>query len=291
MKRFSGILLITAVLCLTAACGRTTAPDETGQETAVSGNSDSEGDSLNGSAPEEDGSEVSRPASEDPAASLPEENISVIEPVEIEEEPPVDYTPQIRLLAENFDAWSMSSVGWPYTNCAVTDLDGNGRLEVIAYLIYGSGDFTYASIFEVNESCDGIAACTVPGQQDPLYPEFNTDGEPVRVYTGSDGVRHYLFTDIERRGAGLYYYTLMPLSLADGTLTLDMIGTKADERGVVTYTDIAGMSLSEAEYEALPGNYYSGSTESSVTISWMNLEGAEDITALLTESWSGFGEN
>ena len=56
---------------------------------------------------------------------------------------------------------SGTTAAWRY---AVTDLDHNGRMEVIADYIAGSSFLTYSNCFEVNENMDGIASCLTENQ-------------------------------------------------------------------------------------------------------------------------------
>ena len=66
---------------------------------------------------------------------------------------------QIKIIADNAEMWFGIDVNTRYSYC-VTDLDANGRLEVISSGIGGSGCFSMGNIYEVNSSFDGLVKCT-----------------------------------------------------------------------------------------------------------------------------------
>ena len=61
---------------------------------------------------------------------------------------------QIDVIMNNIDTWNLSTdedIYAPY-GYAITDLDQNGRLEIIASSCQGTGIYTYSNYYEVNES-------------------------------------------------------------------------------------------------------------------------------------------
>ena len=60
-----------------------------------------------------------------------------------------DYEAQIKLLAERSEEWNQDDGVLPYYyhQYTVTDLDWNGRLEILAMSTQGTGIFTYGTIY------------------------------------------------------------------------------------------------------------------------------------------------
>lgn len=73
----------------------------------------------------------------------------------------IDFEDQIKLLADSQSQWQQpEEPGTPYYY-AVTDLDRNGRLEILAMSTQGTGVFTYGKIYEVNNSGSALAECSL----------------------------------------------------------------------------------------------------------------------------------
>lgn len=196
-----------------------------------------------------------------------------------------DYESQLQILADNHDKWSTSSLDIPYGWCAVTDLDNNGRLEVISTMISGSGDYTYATICEVNETFDGVDIVPVEGVNDYHLPDFLTSSE-TPMYETNDG-RYYVFVNSERAGEGNYYYSYEPSALIDGTLDVMVLGTECMENEVKSYRDADGNEISYDEYEDIVENTFSGFEEHTAFFCWVSPDDGE-LLDQLAASWAGF---
>ena len=83
------------------------------------------------------------------------------------------YNDQINLIADNADNWKQDvpSGVWGYS---VTDLDQNGRLEIIAASVQGTGFYTYLDIYEVNEEGTGLTKIVDSD-------DYDTDSAPDNV--------------------------------------------------------------------------------------------------------------
>ena len=76
-----------------------------------------------------------------------------------------DLSAQLDLIAAGADTWKhdIDFGQWGYT---AADLDGNGRTEIIAATLQGTGLYTYFNIYEVSE--DGLSLTEVT-QDRPVY--------------------------------------------------------------------------------------------------------------------------
>ena len=65
---------------------------------------------------------------------------------------------QLNLIMNNKNLWYKDTEFEKYSY-AVTDLDKNGRIEIISSVCQGTGIYTYTEIYEVNESMDDLKLC------------------------------------------------------------------------------------------------------------------------------------
>jgi len=184
---------------------------------------------------------------------------------------------QKQFLLDRYEDWRFPEGPEPWFY-AFTDLDHNGRLEVLVASTQGSGIFTYADCREVNAAFDGLDACTADyaGEEFFAWPEIIVEEAPC-YYDSATGLYHYLFTDLTRVGAAQHYETLCDLVLSDGKLGYQPLAsreTQVDEGGThVLCTNAAGNAISEAEYEAWPSTFYAGMGQGSQSFAWTQVGG------------------
>ncbi len=196
----------------------------------------------------------STPAPETPAPALPSES------------------EQRQLLMDHYAEWRFPDGPEPWFY-AFTDLDHNGRLEVLAASTQGSGIFTYVECREVNAAFDGLDHCTADYAEEEFFawPEIIVEEAPC-YYDSASGLYHYLFTDLTRVGAAQHYETLCDLCLSDGKLSYQPLASREtlnDDSGEhITCTDADGNAISEAEYDAWPAKVFAGMEQSSPPFVW-----------------------
>ena len=96
-----------------------------------------------------------------------------LSPEDITEEIKPSYEDQIEIIAQKADEWFGIDVNTSYSYC-VTDLDANGRLEIISSGIGGSGQFSFGNIYEVNSTFDGLDKC---GENGSFHPDITLKDE------------------------------------------------------------------------------------------------------------------
>ena len=143
-------------------------------------------------------------------AGSPSESPSPVTPIPQEE--------QIQILEANRQLWAFHEFyesPWFY---AFTDLDVNGRLEVIAASTQGSGIFTYVNFYEVRADGSGIdnlyhADVEIEGPDD--WPEIVVDSLPC-YYDAAEDRYWYPCEGVTHDGYAHQYYAWQALSLKDG---------------------------------------------------------------------------
>ena len=129
-------LLLALVLALSACAGKqenkSADPAGSGQTNAQSAKPGAEAETGTRS-PEEPGTEPAE------------------DPVRTDPQTPADFGTQAAAVAEQYCDWSDTLEQYMYPTAALTDLDQNGRLELIIASCEGSGLFTYSNFRELDE--------------------------------------------------------------------------------------------------------------------------------------------
>ena len=211
---------------------------------------------------------------------------------EIEEEEDMVYR-QLSLIAQNRQLWleDYESLGY-IVHYAVTDLDQNGRYEIIISGMGGTGLYTTSRIFEVNESLDGITECIT---------DFLEGSEPDLVeevwerYLDENFLPHYVVEDITRNGMYGAFLATMELVMEEGKISTNFLAGKETIAGetqeddyTVIYTDSQGNVISEEEYNNIVADYFAGCEREEKKIGWQDVtelkESTEEIILQLEQS-------
>lgn len=184
-----------------------------------------------------------------------------------------DAEEQIHLITDARDIWDLSEPGMDTVGYMCSDLDGNGRLEILVAESGGTGLHTYTKIYEVNEAKDALIPC---GRS---WPDARSEADimmtnyvPMSV-NGIDGIQWYSFTDEYRDGAE-YGTANLALSLQDGMLhakTITTTHTFYDDAGRphVSYENAAGASISEKAYHKTLENVFAHSETTLISFPWL----------------------
>lgn len=195
---------------------------------------------------------------------------------------------QLQILKNNVGRWNLSDAYTPY-NYAVTDLDGNGYLEIFAAVTQGSGMFTSGTIFEVMPD-RSLRERPLVWQEGTFIPEVIVNS--AEVYT--DPIRrinYYIFSDTVRIGAADSCTTVYGFSLYKGRTLLDRIcGENRSGYNGNVFRNFFGADdaeISEAQYNTAVSEFYSGYSRSEAKFGWFPMSGG-DLLAILRNSFSTF---
>ena len=194
---------------------------------------------------------------------------------------------QLQIMAENKDLWienlEFADELYQY---AVTDLDHNGRYEVIVSNMGGTGHYTYSRFFEMNENYDGLVECETDFVEGDSQPDIVS--KEWKNYIDKDGECHYAVYDLAKNGATEYYENVRDLSLKNGKIQIEPIAFKTTiyngETPTVTCTDANGNTITEEDYERAVDEYFAGVQENITCLGWQNVrELDEDISKAATQ--------
>lgn len=201
-----------------------------------------------------------------------------------EPSPEVSATPamaekaQKKLLMAEYDLWAFKDedcgYSWYYS---FTDLDHNGRMEVVTCTTQGSGVFTTAFIWELSEDYGELEKCSDFTEDNGSFPEICVD--KADCYFDSESGRYwYVFEDLTKNGYAEQYYSICALSLSEGhvdcrTLAAkEIIFTDPEKDPEVSCLDEDGNEISEQEYDEVIEKTFEGFEQSEASFDWTCVE-------------------
>lgn len=229
---------------------------------------------------------------------------------------PIDVDSQIDIIAANYDSIISEYLCEAYTgneepesrpfagtSFAVTDLNHNGRLELIISCVQGSGIYSYTRFYEISEDHSSLERLCVNGEdvQDmagDFLPLANFE-DRVGAYDCymKDGEYYYLVQNYISGGWSNKIYMYHAYSFGNG-VTSDLIG--GCEFSAVLVDDFTTVKLwlygppdvlfkSDEEYFEYMDQYWSGyERQDQCEIQWVELDLDGDFEAGLYESYNGF---
>lgn len=227
--------------------------------------------------------------------------------------PEINYVPgrpdtknQLWILTDTVSIWSEAVSEWEGPGfreggVAVTDLDGNGRLEIVFSWNGGSDNVSWWDIWEVNETFDGIRRCEELETEDwSRNPDIMGQKQPITVYRKPEEERlYYIFDSVERDGISLIYRNRQAVSLHGGGLERTAmayfwIEFGDEDTSEEEYTDSAGNEISKEEYDTIDADWFEGYDRYQAYIGWNMIRrdwtgiSPEERLVILEESWNGF---
>lgn len=218
------------------------------------------------------------------------EKTDISKPEEMIEEPTFDVTQdgsqsmdaQLGIMADNIDMWLQDLDYADDMYCyAVTDMDANGRYELIVAGCGGTGYYTYSQFYEMNESYDGLINCETNFVEGDSQPDVIEDY--ITVFCDEEGVAHYIFNDNLRVGGiPQDWLTTSAVTLQNGKITstpLRRMETLYDgEQGVITYADGAGNEITEEDYKNAVENAFEGFASYTAHFGWQDARELKDLS-------------
>lgn len=182
---------------------------------------------------------------------------------------------QLNLILRKKELWEEEGEGLVY---AVTDLDMDGRLELISASSQGTGIYTYSHIYEVSEDGTDLSLCTRT-----LREEYDSQADIIAPFTPvyknpQTGQISYIFLDLIRDGAAHYCESQWVWELQDQYLAercLALMETKYEDAdtATVTYTsgEFEGIRVTNSEeYMAAADRVFEGWQKGTARFAWFH---------------------
>ena len=185
---------------------------------------------------------------------------------------------QLVLLFTDMGVWNQGSA-WKYS---VTDLDHNGRLEIIAAKNDASDLTTNLRMWEFGTDKKSLAECKVQ-DSNGSFPDVITDSADT-FYTNQSDEWAYFFYDNTLFTGGAKTVKCS-IELKDGELSVTEYAyeiTLADPSGkaIVAHTDLNGIEISAEAYNDAGMEKFAGSMRGSTNFDWFISSEVYDVTRL-----------
>lgn len=191
---------------------------------------------------------------------------------------------QLKVMAKHWDQWlDRENRKKPYLTYAVTDLDQNGRWELIVSADrQGSGKFTVTDYYQINASGDGLEKLRTGYEEGESQVDLVNDLETA-YYDPEKKEYHYITGDFATAGVATgHVKSIEALTLSGGTIRIDSLGYENCERnrqGKETTTYYKMQSGKEKKIEKLDfsrdllgDEAYSGCGKLNTHIAWFQFE-------------------
>ena len=131
---------------------------------------------------------------------------------------------QLQVMLDSYE-WGCPPSGNIRRMFTVTDLDQNGRLELIISRLEGSGQYTYSDYYEVNKELDKLTPCEWLDRTFESEADIMVSSVPV-YYDSNNKMYYYIFHD--RIPDGIHYASenKRAISLANGKLSERILAYK-----------------------------------------------------------------
>lgn len=208
---------------------------------------------------------------------------------------------QIDVIMNNIDTWNLSTdedIYAPY-GYAITDLDQNGRLEIIASSCQGTGIYTYSNYYEVNESLNGLNKIERNVEEGSSEADIMIPTVKVFIDKAANEY-HYIFDDLVKVGAAEYYENKQDIVLKNGKLYEKAIAYKntiyTDSNPNVTLKDANNNEITAEDYEIIENKLFSNLELKLANIEWISTTdidfssvSGDELKDKLAESYKKFG--
>lgn len=198
-----------------------------------------------------------------------------------------DTQTQIKIIVDNIDLWtdSMDYANERY-HYAITDLDNNKRLEIIASNIGGTGFYTYSSFYEIDESFKGLTRCETNFTEGDSQADIAVDSVPA-YYDPKTKIIYYIFDDLTKNGAAEYYENKRALYLDSGQIKETPLAYKStiyiDSSANITYEDVERREINENDYSTIADKVFADLEKKNVSFGWCGFSNPDDLKDMSTE--------
>lgn len=215
---------------------------------------------------------------------------------QVEETKPAEKTldQRVQVIANNINIWKFDKTAYEdqnvrYNYC-ITDLDGNGRMELITSVEVRNAGYqnfdTKIKYYELNENNTALLTleCVSDSKSQPDVCEIidtvnKTDADSRYCYKDSSGRAYYVFSDSifeeNEDGTKNEHVSKVAVSIHNGKAYEETLATysKLRESGkdtVEQYTDGKGNIITKADYDDITSTRFKGYTVSTVTFGWQD---------------------
>ena len=206
-----------------------------------------------------------------------------------------DQDAQLQIIEENYDLWAVYDERInEIAKFVVTDLDHNGRFEVVVSTMGGSGKFSENSVYEVTEDRKSLEKCNYYNDDEHSESDFSLMNKCDVYYDSKEDKYYYVLNDYMQTNPNEEYEGIYSFSLKNGVFEEDFIASKRtfydyenNNEEIVTYLDKYEDSITKDEYKSAVSNFFDGLEKDSLNLNWKDISNiSEDKTSEIKASLS-----
>jgi len=275
------IICILVIVALLSGCGNASSGSIKSDHKDISEPVVTENDSFKGNSNDDITSDVKESATKESVANEP----STKKPSEEQQKVIGDthsVTDQLKIIASHIDLWaSPADYANDVYNYAVTDLDKNGRLEIIASNCGGTGYYTYSKFYEINKDYNGLIACEYLTHEDDSQADIAVESVSG-YYDPQKDIMYYIFDDFLKSSAAEFDENKRAVYLKDGSIKEILLAYKTTKytdssSSETTCMDKDQKQISEEEYETIADSIFAGMEKKRVSLGWCDFSQPDEL--------------
>ena len=199
-----------------------------------------------------------------------------------------DADAQIRFIYSKLSTMKQNEAkkAWSY---AITDLDRNGQLELLAASEHDADHTTTLMVWEVNKSIDTMVKCVVKVEDGGSFPDIMSESADT-FFDDKLDTWHYLFFDNIVLSDQEAYSLKCSVTMKDRSLSYDQyavmhVVTNGGNQ-TVTYTDMEGKPITEDQFNAAGVSAFPSQSRSGTNFDWFAYD--EISLTRLSDSYAVF---
>lgn len=180
---------------------------------------------------------------------------------------------QQEIIVSLVDQWKPEEKTGSYT---LTDLDGNGRLEIIASTITKDEKVSKSRLWEINEEGNRLVEYEMPWTQEENQPDLIVKSTAA-YYDAENDIRYYIFADETKAEDGSISESQTAIWLKDGVLQAELLVScqknySGETEYTAVYTDADGNEITEEAYAAAAQERFADLEQQEAGFGWVSVK-------------------
>ena len=196
-----------------------------------------------------------------------------------------DAEAQINVIFRDFSSCQQadSDGTWFY---AVTDLDHNGRLELLAATVQASSLLPAVKVWELNADCSALQPCRLNIAENEVFANILTDSAETR-YDKEKDAWFYLVNDYYQVSAEDAFVVKSAVVLNSGELEYGALAYEDISASGSSFTDTEGKPITAEEFGSIGDRFFKGSQKTGTSFEWFTAAEASQLS-VFTDSYAVF---
>ena len=196
-----------------------------------------------------------------------------------------DAEAQINVIFQNFGSCKQADTDgtWYY---AVTDLDHNGRLELLAASVQESNLLPAVKAWELNADSSALQSCKLNLSDGEVFPNILTDSAETR-YDKDKDAWFYLVSDFYPVSADEAYLVKSAVVLKSGELDYGSLAYEHVSGSDSSFMDPDNNPITAEAFNTISDQIFTGKQKSSTNFEWFTESAASQLSAF-TDSYAVF---